>query len=74
MTALDRLAWALATGADKIQKAGILVRNLMSAILSWLGRVVVKTVSVTYAFIRWVMGLFYTTVASVARLAIDLVN
>lgn len=71
MTVLDRIAWVLAAGKAKAIETGIWTANLMTAILKWLGRSVQATVNVTVTFIRWVLGMFFSTVANIARTALD---
>ena len=66
-TVLDQVAWALSTGASlSIQVAGY-VKTLIGAIFSFLGRSAMGVADVTVAFLRWVLGLLYTSVRAAAQ-------
>lgn len=71
MTALDRLAWILSTGAAKVVQAGVWTANLLTAILRWVGRAVHGAVDVTFAFVRWVLEIFFSTISNVAMRALS---
>lgn len=73
LTALDLVACLLANAAALAKEVAAHVKTLAAAILSFLGRKVGQGVDVTVAFLRWVLALLGSTLAGVARRALDLV-
>jgi len=74
LTALDLVACLLANAAALAKEVAAHVKTLAAAILSFLGRKVGQGVDVTVAFLRWVLALLGSTLAGVARRALDLVT
>lgn len=72
MTVLDRLAWMLARGATLSLEVSSYVGNLIGAIFRFLGRGLMRGVSLTLDFIRWVLGLLFDALAAIARRAFAL--
>jgi len=72
-TTLDQLAWLISRAAEiSIEIAGY-VRTLIGAIFKFLGRAVVTTVSITSAFLSWVLNLLFSTLSSIASCALTIV-
>jgi pimeloyl-ACP methyl ester carboxylesterase len=73
-TVLDQLAWLLAKGAALSVDTARQVKGLMSAIFRFLGRKAEQVGDVTVAFLRWVLGLLFSTLTNVAQRAIAFLN
>ena len=74
MTVLDQMAWMLSKGAQASVELSAHVAAVVRAIFRFLGRTVAAGVSLTTSFIRWVLDLLYTSLATVARRAVVLVR
>ncbi|WP_338847664.1 lipase family protein [Massilia sp. W12] len=71
VTVMDRLAQILYQGAAASVQVSSYVGNLMIAILRFLGRAVVKTVSLTVQFISWVLNMLYNVMSQIAHTALQ---
>lgn len=69
VTILDRLAQLLYQGAMTSVRVGTSVMNLMKAILRFLGRTIVATVSLTVQFISWILQMLYGVISQMAQSA-----
>lgn len=74
MTALDELAWMISEAAQVSIEASAYVGTIIAAIFRFLGRTVMVGVSMTMAFIRWVLDLLYSSLSSVARRALSVLD
>lgn len=74
VTLLDYLAWMLSKAAQFSKELAWYVEKLIKVIFEFLGRPVQSGVSLTLAFIRFVLELLLDSVGGVARRAIDLVG
>ena len=70
-TVLDQLAWALTQGASLSKEVGLQVKTVMAAIFAFLGRKTQQVAEVTVAFLRWVLGLLYNAVRTLAERALS---
>ena len=70
-TVLDQLAWLLTQAAHLQQEMRAHLRGLVGAILGFLGRKVGQSGDVTVAFLRWLLGLLFSTLRSAAQRAAD---
>ena len=70
-TLLDRIAAVLAAGAEASVELTAYISTLVKAIFKFLGRAVGTVKDMTRAFLRWVLQLLFTSVASVAATALD---
>lgn len=73
-TVLDQLAWMLSKGAELSVEISLYVRAIITAIFKFLGRTVVAGASLTLSFIRWVLGLLFHALATVANQATSLLD
>jgi triacylglycerol lipase len=73
MTLLDQVAWMLGKGAELSKELASYQIALVRAILRFVGRVVGTAYDLTVAFLRWVLGLLFNAIASVATRALALV-
>lgn len=71
-TVLDTLARLLYSGVLQSIRLGEAVRNLMSAVMRFMGRAVVSTVEMTVGFIEYVLGLLFRFLSAIARRALDI--
>jgi triacylglycerol lipase len=71
-TLLDHLASLLYRGAQVSAELSEKVSSLIAVIFKFLGHRMVAATSLTLAFIRWVLEMFLTFIASVARKALFL--
>ena len=71
-TVLDTLARLLYSGVLQSIRLGEAVRNLMSAVMRFMGRAVVSTVEMTVGFIEYVLGLLFRFLSAIARRALDM--
>lgn len=71
VTALDQLAWALTQGASFSKEIGLQVKTVIGAIWAFLGRKAMQVAEVTVAFLRWILGMLYTTVRTMAERALS---
>lgn len=71
-TLLDRLAWVLWQGALASRAIAADAEILMRRILQFLGRGAQAGVSLSVAFVRWVLDLLLNAVSSAAGLALDI--
>lgn len=71
VTVMDRLAQLMYQGALTSVQVGTGVMNLMKAILRFLGRTIVATVSLTVQFISWVLQMLYNVVSQMALTAMQ---
>lgn len=74
MTALDYLAWMLGRGAALSLEISGYLTSIINAIFRFTGRTMLTGVSLTTAFIRWVLGLLYGSLSLVARQALSLLR
>lgn len=73
-TVLDQLAWMLAVGARASVELSSHIETIIRAIFRFLGRGFTAGVSLTTAFIRWVLNLLYTSLSTVAEGALALLR
>lgn len=71
-TVIDGIASLLAAGAELTIELKFYIENLIRAIFRFLGRAVDTTIKLSTAFLRWVLGLLFNAIASMARRALDL--
>lgn len=69
-TALDQMAWLLTQGAAASVAITRQVQGLIGAVMRFLGRSVPRTADITIAFVRWVLGLLYSTLRASAERAL----
>lgn len=69
-TVIDVMSRLLYQGVLQNVKMGIYVTGLINSILRFLGRTVVKGVSVTVSFISWVLNLLFGFISTTAMLAL----
>ena len=74
MTALDYLAWMLGRGAALSLEISGYLTSIINAIFRFTGRTMLTGVSLTTAFIHWVLGLLYGSLSLVARQALSLLR
>jgi len=72
-TVIDQLAWLIGRAVDLSKELAGHVKTLINAIFKFLGRVVSATVSVTVSFLRWVLGLLFDTLSTVAATALSVI-
>jgi hypothetical protein len=60
-TVLDRLTWLVSEGAAKCKAIADEAKSLLTAVMHFLGRKAVQVAEVGVAFVRWVLGLLYTS-------------
>ncbi len=71
MTLVDQLAWVLGHAAQASKEIGVQLGLLMRSILGFMGRkVVMGTVEVTVAFVRWLLASLLATLTNIARNAL----
>lgn len=68
-TVLDQLAWGLSQGAALSKELGVHIKALISSIWAFLGRKAMQMAELTVAFLRWVLGLLYSSIRAVAQRA-----
>lgn len=73
-TIIDTLAQLLYTGVLQSVQLAMMIRNLVGAILSFLGRTVAATTSITAAFVEYVLGLLFHFISNIAKRAADTVG
>ena len=71
-TVIDGIASLLAAGAELAIELKFYIENLIRAIFRFLGRAIDATIKLTTAFLRWVLGLLFSAIASTARRALEL--
>lgn len=71
-TVLDQIAWLLTRGAALSKDIARYLGNLITLIFRFLGRAVSKAVSITAAFLRWVLDLLFGTIKNAVHRAIHL--
>ncbi len=74
MTVLDQLAWLLSKGAELSIEVSSYVGAIITAIFRFLGRTATAGASLTVSFIRWVLGLLFKALVTVANRAFMLVS
>lgn len=74
MTVLDQMAWMLSTGAQASVELSMYISAIIGAIFRFLGRTAAVGASLTTSFIRWVLDLLYSSLATVARSALTLLR
>jgi hypothetical protein len=70
-TILDTLARLLYSGALQSLRLAAMIRNLITAIMRFMGRTVAATVNITVAFVEYVLGMLFRVVSTMARQAVD---
>jgi triacylglycerol lipase len=70
-TVIDQLAWLISRGASVSVEISGYVKTLIFAIFRFLGRGVNKVESLTIAFVRWVLMLFFSTLLTMASNALS---
>lgn len=65
-TVLDQIAHAIAMGFSAASAGKDMVQSLIAQIMRWLGLVVVEGVNITLAFLRWLLGKLFATIAQMA--------
>lgn len=70
MTLLDQLAWLLGKAAELSLDVSHYIGTIIAAIFRFLGRSVVAGASLTLAFVRWVLGLLFSSLAGLANHAL----
>ncbi len=73
-TLIDQFAWLLHQGASLSARFGRWVTALIRAIFKFLGRTVTTGMDLTQAFLRWVLGMLFQTLSSLAGRALSLVG
>lgn len=73
-TILDTLARLLYSGALQSLRLAAMIRNLITAIMRFLGRAVAATANITVAFVEYVLGLLFRVVSTMARQAVDVLR
>ena len=73
-TALDRIASILAAGMELGIDVAIYVQALVRAIFRFLGRTIATGVRLSTAFLRWVLGLLFNAISTVANRAVNLLS
>ena len=71
-TILDTLARLLYSGALQSLRLAAMIRNLITAIMRFMGRTVAATVNITVAFVEYVLGMLFRVVSTMARQAVDM--
>jgi triacylglycerol lipase len=74
MTVLDQLAWLLSKGAELSIEVSSYVGAIITAIFRFLGRTATAGASLTVSFIRWVLGLLFKALVTVANREFMLVS
>lgn len=72
VTLLDKLAWILSEGAKASVEFASYLGRLVERIFRFIGRSVAAGVSLTTAFLRWMLDLLFSAVANVAHRAMML--
>ena len=70
-TILDTLARLLYSGALQSLRLASMIRNLITAIMRFMGRTVAATANITVAFVEYVLGMLFRVVSTMARQAVD---
>ncbi|MBI2381990.1 MAG: lipase family protein [Gammaproteobacteria bacterium] len=70
VTLLDKLAWLLSQGAAACGEVAAYLRELVQRILRFLGRPLQAGVSLSVAFLRWVLDTLLCTIYGIAHRAI----
>ena len=68
-TVLDRLAWLVSEGSARCKVIADQAKSLLTAVMHFLGRKAVQAAEVGVAFVRWVLGLLWTSIKISADLA-----
>ena len=71
MTVLDQLAWLLSRGAQLTLDMSRHVGTIVASILRFMGRAAMTGAELTMQFIRWVLGLLFSTLSRVAGAALS---
>lgn len=69
-TVLDQIAYLLARAADLSGEIAGWVRSLVGRIFSYLGRAMVGAAQITAAFLRWTLGLLWSSLQATATRAL----
>jgi len=73
-TLLDTLARLLYSGVLQSLRLAAMIRNLITAIMRFMGRTVEATANITVAFIEYVLGMLFRVVSTMARQAVDVLR
>lgn len=73
-TIIDTLAQLLYTGALQSVRLAMMIRNLIGAIMSFLGRSVAAATNITVAFVEYVLSLLFHFISNIAKRAADAVG
>jgi hypothetical protein len=71
-TVLDTLARLLYSGVLQSIRLADAIRNLLSAVMRFMGRAIAATVEITVGFIEYVLGLLFQFLSSIAKRALDM--
>jgi pimeloyl-ACP methyl ester carboxylesterase len=74
LTLLDRIAYLLSQAASKTIELGRLVGSLVNSIFRFLGRTAVAGAQLTITFLRWVLGLLFSSIAMTVGTAVALAH
>ena len=70
LTLLDQIAWLLSRAAHLSAQIGLHVKALVSAICRFLGRKTLEVGDVTASFLRWLLGLLFSSLRAAAQRAL----
>jgi triacylglycerol lipase len=73
-TVVDQVAWMLQKAAAISAEMGAKLKALMLVIMRFLGRAAIQIADVTFAFLRYVLDLLYTTLRATAQRALVLMG
>lgn len=73
-TVLDQLAWLLSRAAAVSDIIGGHLKALMAAVFRFLGRTIASTAEMTASFLRWALGLLWSTLQNVATRTLTVVG
>jgi hypothetical protein len=71
MNFIDQLAWLLYRGAVASVEIAWYLKSLIQVIFRFLGRSIQTGASMSYAFIRWVFDLLYSSIQSFGKVAVQ---
>ena len=69
-TLIDRVAWMISKGVEITAEVSMYALSLVGAVLRWLGRVATAAYDMTMAYLRWVFGMLFQTMATAANMAL----
>ena len=73
-TIIDSLAQLLYSGVLQSVRLAMMIRNLIGAIMRFLGRTVATTTNITVSFVEYVLGMLFRFVSNLATRAVEAIG